>query len=403
VVCPTQAIISGDLDNPQSRISQIKSRTQVSARKVEKGTQPALFYIDGDVDSLDPLQTDTESAYLWSQQNRGVAQHAPTMPDHIHPLDRLGELLSLGESDEFRARDREKLLETVLSDQSPRRAYDAPQKGITWGWQVTSYLWTKGVSAGVLALPLLAQALGGAAWSAGAWVAAMLTSLIFLGLTGLLLIADLEQPKRFLYVLLRPQWRSWLVKGAYIITAFSGAIFMHTAIAWWFPQTRLEWFSQWLVIGLSAMTAMYTAFLFAQAKGRDFWQSPVLPIQMLAHSVMLGAAVLMLAAPFCTAEWNSFVVTSLVLSTLVHLFCDWIELTLTHSTRAAKQAAKMMTRGRFRRLFWGGNVLLGAALPLLICLLGWSWLLPVAGLMVMVGVYVSQHLLVYVPQQIPLS
>ncbi len=403
VVCPTQAIISGDLDDPNSRISQIKSRTQVSARKVEKGTMPALFYIDGDVDSLDPLQTETQDAYLWSQQNRGVGQHAPAAPDHVHPLDRLGELLSLGETDERRRLDRQKLLDTVLSDQSARRAYDAPQKGITWGWQVTSYLWTKGISAGVLLLPLLAQALGWSTWSLGSWLAVMLTSLVFLALTGVMLVADLEQPKRFLYVLLRPQWRSWLVKGAYIITAFSGAIFLHTAIAWLAPQSRLEWMSQWLLIGLSAMTAMYTAFLFAQARGRDFWQSPVLPIQMLAHSIMLGAATLTLAAPFSTAAWNQFVIWSLILATLTHLSCDWIELNLTHSTRAAKQAAEMMTRGRFRWLFWGGNVVVGGVLPILLCLTGWAWVLPLAGLMIFVGVYVSQHLLVYVPQQLPLS
>jgi formate-dependent nitrite reductase membrane component NrfD len=36
-------------------------------------------------------------------------------------------------------------------------------------------------------------------WSAG-------ISLIFLGLTGLFLVMDLDRPDRFLNVLLRPQW-----------------------------------------------------------------------------------------------------------------------------------------------------------------------------------------------------
>ncbi len=36
----------------------------------------------------------------------------------------------------------------------------------------------------------------------------------FLALTGLLLIWDLKQPRRFYLLLTRPQWRSWLVRGA---------------------------------------------------------------------------------------------------------------------------------------------------------------------------------------------
>ena len=46
--------------------------------------------------------------------------------------------------------------------------------------------------------------------------------MFFLVVTGVLLVVDLKQPKRFLYVLLRPQWQSWLVRGAYIITAYGG-------------------------------------------------------------------------------------------------------------------------------------------------------------------------------------
>ena len=55
-VCPTQAIVAGDLDNPASRASPpswAASPSQV--RKPEKGTRPKLFYIQGDADSLVPV------------------------------------------------------------------------------------------------------------------------------------------------------------------------------------------------------------------------------------------------------------------------------------------------------------------------------------------------------------
>ena len=50
------------------------------------------------------------------------------------------------------------------------------------------------------------------------------TMVTAMGLTGGLLVKDIDRPDRFLYVLLRPQWKSWLVRGAYIITVFGGLV-----------------------------------------------------------------------------------------------------------------------------------------------------------------------------------
>ncbi len=52
----------------------------------------------------------------------------------------------------------------------------------------------------------------------------------------------------------------------------------------------------WVTAVFAVLLAVYTAFLFAQAKGRDFWQSPTLPIHMLVHSVMAGAAVFLIVS-----------------------------------------------------------------------------------------------------------
>ncbi|HMP80600.1 MAG TPA: 4Fe-4S dicluster domain-containing protein, partial [Pirellulaceae bacterium] len=224
VVCPTQAIVSGDLDDPNSRISQIKNRHQVTARRVEKGTQPQLFYIDGDIDSLDPLAAPPQSGTLWGQQVRGVGQHAPDESNgHLHPLDLLSQWLAVPDEDPRRQADKERLVHDVLADRAPRRAYDAPKKGTKWGWQVPSYLFTKGIAAGAMFVPLLAVSWG-LNLGTGLLNWSVLAALVFLVFTGLLLIADLKQPKRFLYVLLRPQWRSWLVRGAYCITCFGALI-----------------------------------------------------------------------------------------------------------------------------------------------------------------------------------
>ncbi len=48
VVCPEHAIVAGDLDDPASEITGLVRMQKVTVRKPEKGTQPKVFYIDGD-------------------------------------------------------------------------------------------------------------------------------------------------------------------------------------------------------------------------------------------------------------------------------------------------------------------------------------------------------------------
>ena len=62
VVCPEQAIVAGDMDDPTSEISQLLDRLPVQVRKPEKGTKPKLFYIDADEASLVPTQTEADGA-----------------------------------------------------------------------------------------------------------------------------------------------------------------------------------------------------------------------------------------------------------------------------------------------------------------------------------------------------
>ena len=112
-----------------------------------------------------------------------------------------------------------------------RRVYDTPDKGILWGWEVSAYVLTKAIAAGVFLVPFIAMLLGyevssnAKLWSAG-------ISLGFLALTGLFLVMDLDRPDRFLYVLLRPQWNSWLVKGGYTITVFGLLVTLWAANTW---------------------------------------------------------------------------------------------------------------------------------------------------------------------------
>src|SRR5262245_2004124 len=54
--------------------------------------------------------------------------------------------------------------------------------------------------------------------------ATLLVALIFIGLTTLLLVLDLEKPRMFITILTRPQWRSWLTRGAFVLLAYSALV-----------------------------------------------------------------------------------------------------------------------------------------------------------------------------------
>ena len=95
-------------------------------------------------------------------------------------------------------------------------SYDVPHRA-PWDWRVSLYTWTKGIAAGAYLVPLAAAALAACCptgqLALALWRAPVVAG-VFLALTGGLLIWDLEHPARFYMIFTRPQWRSWLVRGA---------------------------------------------------------------------------------------------------------------------------------------------------------------------------------------------
>ncbi|GJM36456.1 MAG: 4Fe-4S ferredoxin [Saprospiraceae bacterium] len=408
-VCPEEAIISGDMDNPDSKISELLSRQQVKVRKPEKGTQPNLFYIDGDDSSLNPTATEKSDEYFWSSQSLGVGHYAKEAEKMAFSNgDVLAALMeSNGQSAtaaEVSEKGTSKSIDVMLG--KARRIYDVPDKGVLWGWEVSAYVWTKAISAGAFLVPFLAWASGWASPDPLVFWIALALGIVFLGATGLLLVLDLDRPDRFLNVLLRPQWNSWLVRGGYAITIYGGLLSL-LALSNWMGWTAMATPLMWLTALIAVVVAIYTAFLFAQAKGRDFWQSPTLAIHMLVHSLMAGAATFAILGLVVKsdANWVDLLSNILLIGMGVNLFTMLIELTITHPTQDAKITVDMITKGRYRNNFWGGVIFLGNVLPMLLILgAGQSdLLLAMAGVLVLGGIYMTEHIWVEAPQRIPLS
>ena len=196
-VCPTEAILVGDLNDPGSKAAQIVNREPVTVRKPEKGTRPGLFYKGAHQATLDPLAARRPDGGLFAWATQG-GEHDPGHVTGGHP----GRAGSSAEA----------LLSYDVGHHAP------------WGWRVSLYTWTKGVAAGALLVPLILILAGRLSWDdpLARWAAPAL-ALAFLGLTGILLIWDLRHPWRFYLIFTRPHWRSWLVRGAFIIGGYGAA------------------------------------------------------------------------------------------------------------------------------------------------------------------------------------
>jgi formate-dependent nitrite reductase membrane component NrfD len=222
-----------------------------------------------------------------------------------------------------------------------------------------------------------------------------------LAITGGLLLWDLEHPERFYLIFTRPQWRSWLVKGAFIIAGYTLVLVLHF-IASWVGSTS---FQSWLMIAgapLSLLTAIYTAYLFAQAKARDMWQNPLLPPHLVFQAALLGSAVLL---PFAGAE-SIVLQWILAISSAVHLLMILGEVSLTHPTAHARLAIWEMVRGRYKSDFWMGTTLsiIGGLLPLLAVLGVLSTTIGIAGApFALIGLMLFENAYVQAAQSVPIA
>jgi Fe-S-cluster-containing dehydrogenase component/formate-dependent nitrite reductase membrane component NrfD len=367
VVCPTEAILVGDLNDPGSKVAQIVQREAVAVRRPEKETRPKLFYKGAHQATLDPLAARRPDGglFMWSEQGHVKQQVTSGAPAGWN------------------------------SSAAALLAYDVPHRA-PWDWRVGLYTWTKSIAAGAYLATLLLGLAGLIAWSSSLWLwAAPLVAAALLAATGAILIWDLEHPLRFPLIFLRPQWRSWLVRGAFVIAGYSAVLGVHVVLS----LAGFEEPQRWLAIvgaPLGVMTAVYTGYLFAQAKARDLWQSPLLPPHLLVQAFLTGSAVLLPFAHWLDDEAVEPLSWMLGVAAIVHLLLVLGEVTLTHATAHAHLAVRELVRGRFARFFWTGVTLVAVAVAA-------PWIGVVAVPFALAGLLAHEHAHVQAGQAVPLA
>jgi Fe-S-cluster-containing dehydrogenase component/formate-dependent nitrite reductase membrane component NrfD len=376
IVCPEQAIVSGDLDDRESKISRIVATQKVSMRKPGKGTKPKLFYTGIDEDLLQPTMIEPQSSHLWAEKAPAEDLYA-AVQEH----------------------NQRKAAGTA------REVYDVSHPQL-WGRNIASYLCTKSIAAGVL---MVAAFLLQSGFESERWllnVASPALALLFLAATTFLLVVDLKRPERFYYLLTKPNLKSWLVLGGYILIVYGAVAFVWLSIglAGNAPPKLLVL----LAVALAAGAAGYSAFLFAQAKGRDLWQSPLFLWHLLVQAVVAGAATLLLAGLATGGSPDHFEALGRVLFVALLLSFAMIlgEACQKHMSEDVTRATDLLKKGALRKSFWGGAIGLGTVLPL--ALLGLSAEVSssayaLASIAALAGLWIFEDLWIKAGQSVPLS
>ncbi len=371
IVCPEQAIVAGDLHDPTSKISRMVAEHETLLRRTEQGTGPNVHYLETHPVALEPGLAEVPDTYIWSER--------PDTKPEAWPA-------------------------SLATAANVRTVLDAGHK-VQWGWPVALYLITKGIAAGAAMLAPFAAALG--LHGFGGQYLPEILALAFTGLTTFLLVEDLKRPMKFFTLLTRPNTKSWLVKGAWILMAFTGTVAATLGLRW-LGQDAAADVLRWVNAVLGLGVAGYTAFLFQQCEGRDLWQARQLLPHLLVQALLCGAACLL---PFAVDRGPLTTIFSCAM--LAHVLLLVLEARGSHATDNARQAVAFLPVARLgvlTRPYWLGTRV-GVVLPLALLKLSAepsmadsaASVLGVGGLVALGGLFLYKSAYIRAGQLPPLS
>ena len=279
-----------------------------------------------------------------------------------------------------------------------------------WRWKIAAYLFLAGTGAGAVIVGVVGDFMG---YAIPAKIA-IAFGIPAVAVSTLFLIMDLGHPAKFFRAMLHPG-TSWISRGFFIVSALivSGGL---TVILWVWPFGNVLDVNQGLrtaleviALVLAVATCIYTGILIGIVVSRPFWNNPLLPILFLISAVSTGigavffitpiiSSVLGIASPK-TAEFATHLESADMILIIVEAIAIYLYLTLVFDR--APEAASLLLTGKLSRLFWGGFLVVGLAVPMVIEYfasmmhegVSQSLLTLVAGVLVLIGGFLMRLLI----------
>lgn len=272
---------------------------------------------------------------------------------------------------------------------------------VSWHATYAIYFFVIGICAGLAFL------------SYGSWVTpelrplrfkAAVVSLVLLGVGGLLLIADLSQPLRFLNIL-NPAYLNFsspLAWGALNIVVFGIASVLYLLALRKGDEGRGK-----LLAAITALLALglpiYTGYDLTVHQSRPVWNTPVIPVLFVAMAIASGSAVgALLAGGHEGAQrvlrqylmWSCGAVGVMLISILG---------TTSYGGSAQELTFLILTTGTMGLIFVGAGIVAGTAAPIALLLAPFGRqqvAIALAALLVLLGGAALRYALLMGPQQL---
>jgi formate-dependent nitrite reductase membrane component NrfD len=219
--------------------------------------------------------------------------------------------------------------------------------------------------------------------AAGAWLFGLIFSylpglvagFVLAGAGGIAHLAFLGRPERF-WKMARHVRTSWIARGFIGLSLFlaGAALYLAPLVLphWpWSASSALGWVAWAMAAAGMVMLIGYMGFVYTASKGIPFWSSTLHPVLYMAYALRGGAAALLvemalLGAPDSDAPAILLKIWIAVTALVILLFTLEIQGALTSGNAAARRSVVEMFAGRVAISFYGGTLLVGLIVPLIL-------------------------------------
>lgn len=282
-----------------------------------------------------------------------------------------------------------------------------------WSWLIALYFYFTGLSAGSFVLSTLAYVFGVEKYKKIA-MPTLVIAFLLLVIAPLCLIADLEQPMRFWYLLFTFNPTSAISWGTILLILYPLNCLVYGYFMW-NKDLKLTKIFGAVGIPLAISVHGYTGFILGLVESRVLWHTALMPTLFLVSAIVSGIALVILflsaANVFLPDEkkYSNELILDLgkMLSWVIILDLFLIGtdlLTMAGGSKAALAAFTMLTQGSFAPLFLGVEIFIGAVIPLAL-LFGRKTVASYtfASLLVMAGIFAMRYVVVIGGLMLPLA
>jgi len=264
-----------------------------------------------------------------------------------------------------------------------------------WGWLLAIWIFLSGSGSGLFLLYVF--------YSLPLQFAMLSLGAVILG--GAVLLLELGSPLRA-WLSLSRLGTSWLSRGALSVVLFviCGVLSIASASSvadFLWPDGGAIGKGLFGIAALSAlMITLYPGFFLARNRSIPFWNTALFPVISFGFAIMGASGLALLASVWLGEGMNAIASLAAIVIVLdfflfgIHLISMW------RAGGAARESVRLLTGGPLNWAFWGGVVLVGMLVPLVI-VLGTRSAAALAGACILIGAFFFRYCTlkagVYVP------